>query len=84
VSDALVVGIFSKDLGYDLLRGFIVPQPGAAEEISADSVLEFMEDKVSDAKQLKAGILFVSAVPRDPYGKLRRDKVPDAALVIKA
>ena len=75
VGDVAVFGISSGQDGSELPRAYIVPSsshPG--NQATADSIIKFVKDRVISYKQLRGGIRFVDAIPRNPSGKiLRRD-----------
>ena len=62
VADAAVVGITVG--GEEMPRAYVVRKPGSA--VSEKEVAEWMKGKVVHYKQLKGGVVFVDAVPKNP------------------
>ncbi|RJE23091.1 Phenylacetyl-CoA ligase [Aspergillus sclerotialis] len=75
VGDVAVFGVSSGQDGSELPRAYVVPSPGhPGNQATADSIIKFVKDRVISYKQLRGGIRFVDAIPRNPSGKiLRRD-----------
>lgn len=73
VSDAAVVGISSGQGGSELPRAYVVPRAShAPDESTAQSIVKFVKDRVIGYKQLRGGVRFVDAIPRNPSGKILR------------
>ncbi len=62
VADAAVVGITVD--GEEMPRAYVVRKPGST--VSEKGVAEWMKGKVVYYKQLKGGVVFVDAVPKNP------------------
>ena len=68
IDDAAVVGI-PDDRAGEVPRAFVVPR---RPEISEEDVKRFVAAKVSDHKQLKGGVQFLTVIPKTPTGKILR------------
>jgi acyl-CoA synthetase (AMP-forming)/AMP-acid ligase II len=66
VADAAVVGVTIK--GEEMPRAYVVRSVNS--KASEEDVARWMEGKVSRYKQLKGGVVFVDAVPKNPVSKL--------------
>lgn len=62
VADAAVIGVTIK--GEELPRAYVVKKPGS--KASEQDVAKWMESKVTRYKQLKGGVVFVDAIPKNP------------------
>ncbi|RZF44807.1 hypothetical protein LSTR_LSTR000759 [Laodelphax striatellus] len=69
VKDAAVIGIPDESSG-ELPKAFVVKQPGA--KIVEKDIVDYVKGKVSSQKRLRGGVEFVSAIPRNPSGKVLR------------
>lgn len=73
VGDCAVVGIPSGQAGSELPRAYVKP---AREDLTGDNVavdiVAFVKAKVVAYKQLRGGVVFVEAIPRNPSGKILR------------
>jgi acyl-coenzyme A synthetase/AMP-(fatty) acid ligase len=66
IEDAGVVGV-PDDRAGEVPRAFVVPRrPGISEE----DVRKFVAAKVSEHKQLKGGVHFLTGIPKSPIGKI--------------
>lgn len=68
VEDAAVIGV-PDDRAGELPRAFIVPK---TPNITEDVIKNFTATKLSEHKQLKGGIVFLSSIPKSPSGKILR------------
>ncbi len=76
VADAAVFGIPHTDWGEEV-KAVIEPADGvAADQRFADEILAFCEGKLAKYKRPKT-IDFITAMPRDPNGKLYKRKLRD-------
>jgi long-chain acyl-CoA synthetase len=76
VADAAVFGIPNADWGEEV-KAVIEPADGvAADERFGAEILAFCEDKLAKYKRPKT-IDFITAMPRDPNGKLYKRKLRD-------
>ncbi|KAL2137813.1 hypothetical protein VTI28DRAFT_8183 [Corynascus sepedonium] len=75
VVDAAVVGVTIN--GEEVPRAYVVrsPQSTATEQ----DVAKWMEGKVIRYKQLKGGVVFVDAIPKNPSGKILRKQLRERA-----
>lgn len=76
VRDAAVIGV-PDELAGELPMAFIVKQ--AADLLTADEVMKFIEDRVSNAKKLRGGVKFIDEIPKNPSGKILRRHLRDLA-----
>jgi len=69
VADAAVIGV-PDDIAGELPRAYVVKQPG--QEVDEKVLVEFVKGQVSKAKQLRGGVEFMEAIPKNPSGKILR------------
>ncbi|XP_001810985.1 uncharacterized protein LOC655519 [Tribolium castaneum] len=69
VEDVGVVGVADPVLG-EVPKAFVVAKSG--QEVKARHLEEFVASKVAKHKQLKGGVVFVGAIPKNPSGKILR------------
>ncbi|KAJ8717682.1 hypothetical protein PYW07_005612 [Mythimna separata] len=79
VLDVAVTGVPDEECG-DLPVACVVPRPGA--EPSADEIKDWVKESLSDAKQLRGGVIFVDAIPMTASTKVHRRKLKQMALEI--
>lgn len=79
VLDAAVIGIPDMASG-DLPRAFVVKQP-KAKGVTEKDLIDFVASKVSDYKRLRGGLQFITAIPRNPNGKIMRRQLRKMATV---
>ncbi|XP_045776708.1 4-coumarate--CoA ligase 1 isoform X1 [Maniola jurtina] len=72
VADCGVVGR-SDEIAGELPVAFVVPQPGAS--LSAQEIQAYVASKVSPAKRLRGGVIFVEEIPKNPSGKILRKEL---------
>uniref|UniRef100_A0A2A4JFU1 Luciferin 4-monooxygenase n=1 Tax=Heliothis virescens TaxID=7102 RepID=A0A2A4JFU1_HELVI len=77
VLDVAVTGVPDPECG-ELPVACVVPRPGA--EPTADEIKDLVEDSLSDAKQLRGGVIFVDAIPMTASTKVHRRKLKQMAL----
>ncbi|KAF2729107.1 4-coumarate-CoA ligase [Polyplosphaeria fusca] len=75
VADAAVIGIPTED-GDEVPRAYVVADKSS---ISAETIIEFVKDNVSEHKQLRGGVVYIDAIPRTPSGKILRKELREAA-----
>ncbi|KAL2159678.1 hypothetical protein VTH06DRAFT_2247 [Thermothelomyces fergusii] len=75
VADAAVVGVTIS--GEEVPRAYVVRRPGSAA--TEQDVARWMEGKVVRYKQLKGGVVFVNAIPKNPSGKILRKHLRERA-----
>ena len=70
VHDAAVLGILNDRMG-EVPQAYVVKKNRKAkdEEIAA-MIHEYINERVSDHKQIRGGIVFLQEVPRSPAGKI--------------
>ncbi|XP_060525163.1 uncharacterized protein LOC132701328 [Cylas formicarius] len=74
VLDAGVVGVPDELVGERPLA-FVVKKEG--EEVSEKELRDYVADLVSPQKRLSGGVVFVSAIPKNPSGKILRRQLRD-------
>jgi acyl-coenzyme A synthetase/AMP-(fatty) acid ligase len=68
--EAAVIGIPDEHAG-ELPRAYVVRKPGM-ESVSAAEIRTYVDSKVSSHKQIKGGIEFCDALPKNNLGKVLR------------
>lgn len=68
IADAAVVGVPDERAG-EVPRAFVVP---TRRDLSEEDIKKFVAAKVSEYKQLKGGVKFLSSIPKSPSGKILR------------
>ncbi|XP_017780475.1 PREDICTED: luciferin 4-monooxygenase-like [Nicrophorus vespilloides] len=69
IADAGVIGYPDERVG-EKPMAFVVKKPGAV--VDEKEVKDFVKGKVSTAKHLHGGVVFVNAIPKNPTGKILR------------
>ena len=78
VKEAAVVGIPApEDPGSDLPRAYVVADPS---NVSEDDLKDFVKDNVAPYKQLRGGVVFVDAIPKNAVGKYLRKGLKERAM----
>lgn len=74
VDDVVVVGVFSRKLGTEVPRAYVVRKGGLSSVQPQDDrhISDWLATKVVNYKRLRGGIKFVDAVPKSHSGKLLR------------
>ena len=77
VDEAAVCGIWSDQHSTELARAYIVLRKSEAVQQDdfpqvARDLSQFVADRVSNFKQLKGGVVFTNALPKNPTGKVLR------------
>ncbi|KFZ19842.1 hypothetical protein V501_00459 [Pseudogymnoascus sp. VKM F-4519 (FW-2642)] len=72
VKDCAVIRVIRE--GREYPQGHIVPSRGG---VTAQTIMDFMAKKLSPHKQLAGGIVFTSAIPKSPSGKILRRLIKD-------
>ncbi|OBT46250.1 hypothetical protein VE00_02360 [Pseudogymnoascus sp. WSF 3629] len=72
ILDAAVIGVASK--GTEVPKGYVVARDG---DVSAEHILSFIKERVSNHKQLRSGVVFVDQIPKSPSGKILRRVLKD-------
>ncbi|KAF1966306.1 acetyl-CoA synthetase-like protein [Bimuria novae-zelandiae CBS 107.79] len=80
VQDAAVIGVGSN--GDEAPRAYIVPRtPDKATPQVAENIRTWLAERVSRAKRLEGGIIFLEAIPKNPSGKILRKVLREKAAV---
>lgn len=66
ILDAAVIGV--EQNGSEVPRAFVV----VGKKISEKEVKDFVKSKVASYKQLRGGVVFIDAIPKNPSGKILR------------
>ncbi|XP_055881151.1 uncharacterized protein LOC106069292 [Biomphalaria glabrata] len=69
VQDVAVLGVPDLECG-ELPKAFVVKKPGS--KVNEQELLKYVEDRVSHIKRLRAGVLFIDEIPKNPSGKILR------------
>jgi 4-coumarate--CoA ligase len=69
IADVAVVGVMDEISG-EVPRAFVVLKPES--KLTADDIAKYVKSKVVHYKQLKGGVKFIDAIPRNPGGKILR------------
>ncbi|CAK3880898.1 4-coumarate- ligase [Lecanosticta acicola] len=72
IKDAAVIGVFSKELGTEVPKAFVVR---ADEGFSEQDVMEFVKRNLAGHKQLRGGVEFIDVIPKSPSGKILRKEL---------
>ncbi|KAF9739032.1 AMP-binding enzyme [Paraphaeosphaeria minitans] len=78
VQDVAVIGVTLS--GEELPRAYIVPQtPSQATPQVAETIKAWLSERVSRAKRLDGGVVWVEAIPKNPSGKILRKELREKA-----
>lgn len=80
IGDAAVIGVNGEET--ELPRAYVVPVPQYQGKLSADEVVRYVKDRVASDKQLRGGVVFLSAIPKGPSGKILRKDLREMAKVM--
>ncbi|GAD99609.1 hypothetical protein ATEG_02710 [Paecilomyces variotii No. 5] len=73
VADVAVVGIPTGKAGSEAPRAYVVVASKVdANEQTAKNIVDFVKVKLVHYKQLRGGVHFIEAIPRNPSGKILR------------
>ncbi|CAG8669809.1 17336_t:CDS:2 [Dentiscutata erythropus] len=73
VSDAAVIGYYSKEEATEILMAYITIKNGYEQsQALAEEIQSFVDEKVAPHKKLRGGILFIDRIPRNGGKILRR------------
>jgi acyl-coenzyme A synthetase/AMP-(fatty) acid ligase len=77
VDEAAVCGVWSEKYSTELARAYVVLKRPTSHSSKdrighAKSITAFLASQVSSYKQLKGGVIFVDALPKNPTGKVLR------------
>ncbi|XP_008190478.2 uncharacterized protein LOC662698 [Tribolium castaneum] len=81
VADAAVIGLPDERAG-ELPLAFVVKKPN--HETTDKELEKFVADNVSSQKQLRGGVVFIDAIPRNPSGKILRRHLKQHAITLKS
>ncbi|KAF2103895.1 4-coumarate-CoA ligase [Rhizodiscina lignyota] len=76
VQEACVVGIPEEGGTSEVPRAYVVTN---ASDLSEDEVKKYVADNLSPYKQLRGGVKFVDAIPKNAIGKMLRRELRDQA-----
>ncbi|GAB1214973.1 hypothetical protein ATERTT37_004155 [Aspergillus terreus] len=73
IADVAVVGIPTGKAGSELPRAYVRAKSKELEsEQTAQDIQAFLKERVAYYKQLRGGVRFIDAIPRNPSGKILR------------
>jgi 4-coumarate--CoA ligase len=76
VDEVAVCGVWSEENSTELARAYVVlkqPTSHSNDQIAhAESISTFLASQVSNYKQLKGGVVFIDALPKNSTGKVLR------------
>ena len=76
VRDVAVIGVPDERTG-EVPRAYIVKvNRKADDEKVAASIKDFLNERVSEHKQLRGGIVFLTEIPKSPAGKILKKNLP--------
>lgn len=61
--------------GTEVPRAFVV----VGKKISKEEIKSFVKSKVASYKQIRGGVIFVDAIPKNSSGKILRRELRDAS-----
>ena len=71
VADATVIPVEDDEAG-ELPRAYVVRK---TDDVTEDSVLAFVAERVAPHKKIRGGIVFIDAIPKTASGKILRREV---------
>ncbi|KAH8895806.1 acetyl-CoA synthetase-like protein [Thozetella sp. PMI_491] len=74
IQDAAVIGVHGE--GTELPRAYVVADQ---KQISASTISKWVADQVANHKKLRGGVMFISAIPKSPAGKILRKTLREMA-----
>ncbi|KAJ5771322.1 uncharacterized protein N7511_003373 [Penicillium nucicola] len=75
VADVAVIGaVINND---ERPRAYVVLNPG--QSATANDITQFMDGKVSAFKRITGGVVFLDEIPKNPSGKILRNKLREQA-----
>jgi 4-coumarate--CoA ligase len=72
IADVAVTGIADEVAG-EIPKAFVVLKPNS--KLTQQDILDYVKGKVVKYKQLKGGVKFLKAIPRNPSGKIMRKEL---------
>jgi acyl-CoA synthetase (AMP-forming)/AMP-acid ligase II len=76
VQDCTIIPVEDDEAG-ELPRAYVVPKEGVALEGLAQSVMDFVAERVAPYKKLRGGVVFTDSIPKTASGKILRRLVID-------
>lgn len=70
ILDAAVIGIEGD--GTELPRAYIVADQ---KKLSENEVKDYVKERVANYKQLRGGVIFLDAIPKNPTGKILKKEL---------
>jgi 4-coumarate--CoA ligase len=80
IESSCVVGVLDENTGNDTIYAFVKKIPNM--NIQENDILNFVNSKVIDAKQIRGGIHFVDSFPMTPSGKIKKVEMKKLAMKI--
>ena len=75
------MGIPDDRMG-EVPRAYVVKRNRKAKDDStAEEIHDYINERVSDHKRLRGGIVFLDAIPRSPAGKILKKNLKDLSKV---
>ena len=71
VADATVIPVEDDEAG-ELPRAYVVRK---SDDVTEESVLSFVGERVAPHKKLRGGVVFIDAIPKTASGKILRREV---------
>ena len=72
IQEAAVIGVYDVQRG-EVPKAFVILKDG--HQLDAESLHQFVNERVYDWKQLRGGIVFVDEFPRTAMGKIRKSEL---------
>ncbi|KAJ7218044.1 hypothetical protein GGX14DRAFT_439384 [Mycena pura] len=77
IQDAGVIGVYDEELATEVPRAYVVADK---DVVSAEDIKEFVKSRLASHKQLRGGVIFMTAIPKSPSGKILRKELRDMAV----
>ncbi|KIX06634.1 uncharacterized protein Z518_04610 [Rhinocladiella mackenziei CBS 650.93] len=79
VDDAAVIGVFLREQSTEVPRAYVVRKggPSAVKPGDDQSIIRWMDRRVTNHKKLRGGVRFVESIPKSPSGKILRRILKD-------
>lgn len=74
IQDAGVIGVYDEELATEVPRAYVVADK---DVVSAEDIKEFVKSRLASHKQLRGGVVFMTAIPKSPSGKILRKELRD-------
>ncbi|KAI9249131.1 hypothetical protein BDA99DRAFT_608756 [Phascolomyces articulosus] len=80
VADCGVVGIYDTAQATELPRAYVVAQAGVkADDDLAKKITDYVAKNLTNYKQLRGGVRFLDAIPKNASGKIMRRQIREIA-----